>query len=171
MATLCYTVHKQHWAMAKAIQEDTREYNFEARQWLQAVLLSTSCTGHKLQATAVGRCVERQVSGLFASAPFISQLHTSTILKPHLNTVDLTSANYWSHKYTLLILQMYTSDPPTAHSHILYTTFEHPLNTVGCVALKVAYFQSTQFKILTTKTWKNDLTNAHRQSPIHINAH
>ena len=158
MATLCYTVHKQHWAMAKAIQEDTRECNFEARQWLQAVLLCTSYTGHKLQATAVGRCVERQVSGLFASAPFISQLHTSTILKPHLNTVDLTSSNSWSFKCTHLI--------PQLHTIIFFTPH---LNTVE----SVAHFQSTQFKILATKTLReeNDLTNAERQSPIHTNAH
>ena len=125
MATLCYTVHKQHWAMAKAIQEDTREYNFEARQWLQDVLLSTSYTGqqHKLhwaQATSYS-------SGQVRRAPSFRSVCQRTVhlTTAHKHNLETTFEHSWSHKFKLLIFQMYTSDPPTAHNHILYTTFEH----------------------------------------------
>ena len=69
------TSYSAHWL-------NTREYTAQA---------TLSKHWHKLLCWMAG--APSQVSGLFARAPFISKLQTSTILKAQLQTIDLPIAN------------------------------------------------------------------------------
>ena len=91
-----------------------REYNFEAVsrhkllcamveykgiQFWSTAQATLSRHWHKLLCWMAG--APSQVSGLFARAPFISKLQTSTILKPQVHTLDLTIAQRYNLETTL----------------------------------------------------------------------
>ena len=129
--------------MAYAIQENTLEYNFKARQWLLFATLCTSNTGQwqKLSKRIQGNTILKHgsghklhwaqatsySSGQVRRAPSFRSVCQRTVhlTTAHKHNLETTFEHSWSHKFKLLIFQMYTSDPPTAHNHILYTTFEH----------------------------------------------